>query len=1581
MKQIKKVLGLSLLWCWAFDGHAQAGIQLQSDLLSLDSFKLNLQTQNSQDNAADLIYEHLKQHIQAMMDFYASSASMYSGKTYSSLFADTVLGDKTYAAPAIELSGVYEPSISSYPTRTVSTISELATISGVSAVPSSLVFSKSAVADVLPANSASYVDNVISNAISSDLVLTSEQATNSAWNSALDATRDFVSNLDSAGYSKSVSAYSTLLIEQTNEDVAGTLSEGVAGTIAQAVVQDDRATSGVYTKNATSFYSTLDSQKETESLSGEDAQFKGDDKQELSNKKSLPNEVDKQELREARELSKVDGSEELSKTHSAVKQGNLAQPNTAEVKKVQPNAAEENAISEQKHFATRGAIAGQLTLAAHGSLADSSLRTLDIGQSKSAQNASNQEQASTSSDSLNNGSYATDGINPGMVATSLTEDGNVISASKNLNTPFLDGSSLQDGEGKEHLDLYSLSIPQNSLAERVLVDNGKVNQAANNKPKARVKDSKLVADSYSKQLVKESKPDQHASALPLDQILTESRNKNSLSSDVSLSSSSVQSAQRLTIENQGQDGATLQSPKDAKSPEFVQSYQTQVQDGSQDSRLDQKTQGLNANLNPSVQSQDDRLNQRAQNQDAFNQGDLSNTQSTTVVELDMFSGAFNADDVSEAQRKTAEQLSQNVDTSDSQAQGAGATAQAKKTSQAQLGKAKTKTDFNAAHIASSASDNYELSLTNQQREFLLKEHESEQLVEQSSTYYAKGAQKVRTSGAEYKQSPNAQSWSQSVTLDEMQERISTSYQSTSTQLDSGDLNVADKQKGKDEVTWLTPYSHKNMNTPSKSSESSSVASSSVSDPRVKTTSSSSSSVSSISDLEVGLYGDKGIPSKTASSSVKSTSVKSPQSSHTSTSVVDKSGERKILAKAKDSSNTKEITSESSKSVVHNTSDDELVVFRSKAVHASTKNDEQNGASVSNINKTQDQFTNALRYHKSPNLELKYSTPDMMEAQIKATEQRQAAAQAKLQAYADQLTKQNDLQALVNLADKAYHSVDNSLTNYTSAANLYLRAAQGGHAEAQYKISLMYALGIGVTFDNRAAFEWCLRSAEQGYVEAQYKLGSFYYLGVGCDIDYNKVMYWYEKAAAQGHLFAKYNMAVMYERGLGVPVDYGKAISLYKDTVESGLHVSMYNLGEMYYWGYGVAQDYRKAFYYYREGAKYGCVTAQYSLGYMYEKGLGVNKNIQRSLFWYIKAAKQNHAMSQLKLGLMYLHGENVDVDYGKAENWLELSASQGNANAQYQMGMMAQHGLGSTVKLGSSDYAKAKGWYELAAVQGHALSELRLGEFYYWGIVNDKNYKQAFRYFERAAKKGEIEAQLYVAMMFASGQGIEQNYEQALKWYQIAAARNDRSAQYALGLIYALGYGVERNDIKARDWFGKSAQQGDSAAQYQLGLMWLRGRGGNSSFNQAFNWFALSAEQNNARAQQQLGLCYLRGIGVNKDYTQARYWFEKAALQGHADAFYQLGLVYENGLGVAANDGYAKVCQQEGCMRGSNTACRRLREYIQVGQMVDLPSELVSNSMTVESMTTNEANLENEARSAANYTSSPNTFPQNNTSL
>jgi len=55
-----------------------------------------------------------------------------------------------------------------------------------------------------------------------------------------------------------------------------------------------------------------------------------------------------------------------------------------------------------------------------------------------------------------------------------------------------------------------------------------------------------------------------------------------------------------------------------------------------------------------------------------------------------------------------------------------------------------------------------------------------------------------------------------------------------------------------------------------------------------------------------------------------------------------------------------------------------------------------------------------------------------------------------------------------------------------AVKWWKKAAEQGHALAQYDLGAMYAKGEGVPQDHKEAVKWYRKSAEQGYADAQSK---------------------------------------------------------------------------------------------------------------------------------------------------------------------------------------------------------------------------------------------------------------------------------------------------------------------------------------------------------------------------------------------------------------------------------------------------------------------------------------------------------------
>lgn len=113
------------------------------------------------------------------------------------------------------------------------------------------------------------------------------------------------------------------------------------------------------------------------------------------------------------------------------------------------------------------------------------------------------------------------------------------------------------------------------------------------------------------------------------------------------------------------------------------------------------------------------------------------------------------------------------------------------------------------------------------------------------------------------------------------------------------------------------------------------------------------------------------------------------------------------------------------------------------------------------------------------------------------------------------------------------------------------AARQGSPSAQFRLSLMYEVGYGVTQNELKAVKWLRRAAEQNFLKAQYNLGSRYESGDGVAQDYLKASSWFRKAAEQGDVGAQKNLGAMYGLGQGVPGDYSEAYVWSSIAAESG----------------------------------------------------------------------------------------------------------------------------------------------------------------------------------------------------------------------------------------------------------------------------------------------------------------------------------------------------------------------------------------------------------------------------------------------
>ncbi|KAJ9615271.1 Chitin synthase 4 [Cladophialophora chaetospira] len=101
-------------------------------------------------------------------------------------------------------------------------------------------------------------------------------------------------------------------------------------------------------------------------------------------------------------------------------------------------------------------------------------------------------------------------------------------------------------------------------------------------------------------------------------------------------------------------------------------------------------------------------------------------------------------------------------------------------------------------------------------------------------------------------------------------------------------------------------------------------------------------------------------------------------------------------------------------------------------------------------------------------------------------------------------------------------------------HFYTGAAERGHAQSQMALCAWYMCGVPNVLDKdeAEAYEWAQKAADQGLAKAQYTVGYFTEMGIGCRRDPLEANVWYVRAADQGEERAKHRIAAIRAAGAG-----------------------------------------------------------------------------------------------------------------------------------------------------------------------------------------------------------------------------------------------------------------------------------------------------------------------------------------------------------------------------------------------------------------------------------------------------------------
>ena len=189
------------------------------------------------------------------------------------------------------------------------------------------------------------------------------------------------------------------------------------------------------------------------------------------------------------------------------------------------------------------------------------------------------------------------------------------------------------------------------------------------------------------------------------------------------------------------------------------------------------------------------------------------------------------------------------------------------------------------------------------------------------------------------------------------------------------------------------------------------------------------------------------------------------------------------------------------------------------------------------------------------------------------------------------------------------------------------APDATHPQAQHDAGMKLAR----QGNPQEAMAWFRRAAEQGHARAQFDLARGYRLGEGVAQDMRQSFAWLHKAAQQGLALAQYNLAIMYGVGSGTAQDPAQAFHWLHKAAEQGEADAQYKVALSYIQGSGVAKSLAQAGPWALKAAQQGHADAQFYAGMMHESGGGLPEDMPRAIEWYRKAAAQRHGQAAERL--------------------------------------------------------------------------------------------------------------------------------------------------------------------------------------------------------------------------------------------------------------------------------------------------------------------------------------------------------------
>ena len=233
-----------------------------------------------------------------------------------------------------------------------------------------------------------------------------------------------------------------------------------------------------------------------------------------------------------------------------------------------------------------------------------------------------------------------------------------------------------------------------------------------------------------------------------------------------------------------------------------------------------------------------------------------------------------------------------------------------------------------------------------------------------------------------------------------------------------------------------------------------------------------------------------------------------------------------------------------------------------------------------------------------------------------------------------------------------------------AARGYLELAEQGDSSAQAELGYLFAVGLGVAQDDRAAAYWYQQAALQNIPDASKAMAAMYALGRGVPRDDQAAFYWLLHARNLQLL------ADAYACGLGVEQDFEHARQLYEIEADRGNRDTQYQLGTMYLSGCGVPLNDELAHKWFEKSANNGHPEAQIAMSEMNNRGWDGVPDPKMSLVWAEFALKRlaHEDPSRVRALAARSHADSLlSADDRAHAQWLVRTALEAEAEGRTQL--------------------------------------------------------------------------------------------------------------------------------------------------------------------------------------------------------------------------------------------------------------------------------------------------------------------------